>query len=165
MKFGSRSLAVFGALLVCGMGAQAQQDYSGGVFATTSKSGGSSYPCNDTQFLQDQKAFENGQLSADQLENVCGIVTAVLPEKKTRSGHHGYFYVQVAPGQTIEIVSDLDRMNAPKWPWVAVGDTSTVRGRYYYDNDTSQGIDWTHHGTSSSWPHAGYVVVNGKLYQ
>lgn len=163
MKQVSKRFALLGLVLAFGFAsAQAQDDYSNGIYA---KSKGGNYPCNDTQFLNDQKAFENGQLSSDQLENVCGIVTAVLPEKKTRSGHHGYFYVQVAPGQTIEIVSDLDRMNAPAWPWVAVGNTVTVRGRYYYDNDTSQGIDWTHHGTSSSWPYAGYVVVNGKQYQ
>jgi len=162
MKVGYWAPTLLGGLLVCVVGAYAQNDYSGGVYAN---SRGIAYPCNDTQFLADQKAFESGKITADQLENVCGIVTSVLPEKKTTSGWHGYFYLQVAPGETIEIVSDLGEMTAPKWPWVAVGDTSSVRGRYYYDNDTSQGIDWTHHGTSSSWPYAGYVVVNGTKYQ
>ena len=163
MKLKIARLAVLGGVLLAfGVAAQAQDDYSFGVHI---QSKGSNFPCSDTQFLKDQQAFENGQISSDQLENVCGIVTAVLPEKKTRSGHHGYFYVQVAPGSVIEIVSDLDQMTAPKWPWVAVGDSATVRGRYYYDNDTSQGIDWTHHGTSRSWPYAGYVVINGKQYK
>ncbi|WP_266157332.1 hypothetical protein [Dyella silvatica] len=125
----------------------------------------STFPCDDNQFLSDQQLFENGQLSQDVAENVCGTVTFVYPKKKTRSGWHGYFLVQVAPNSVIEIVSDLDQMNAPAWPWVAVGDNVTVRGRYYYDNDSSQGIDWTHHGTSSSWRTAGYVVVNGVEYQ
>ncbi len=124
-----------------------------------------SWPCNNDQFLQDQQAFQNGAISDDQPEDVCGVVTAVLPKKKTRSGWHGYYYVHVAPDVTIEIVNNLDEMDAPSWPWVKVGDSSYVQGRYYYDSDDSQGIDWTHHGTSSSWPYAGYVVVNGVQYQ
>lgn len=161
MKLGFMSGVVLVAALLCGPAAHAQQDYSTGVHPMLMKW---HYTCNDTKFLQDQQAFENGQLSVDQLENVCGIVTSVLPEKDTRSGHHGYFYLQVAPNQVIEIVSDLDEMDAPAWPWVAVGNTVQVRGRYYYDNDASQGIDWTHHGTSKSWPYVGYVFVGGTEY-
>ncbi|MFC5743265.1 DUF3465 domain-containing protein [Dyella tabacisoli] len=125
----------------------------------------STFPCDDNHFLNDQKLFENGQLFQDVAENVCGTVTYVYPKKKTRSGWHGYFLVQVAPNTVIEIVSDLGQMNAPSWPWVAVGNYVTVRGRYYYDNESSQGIDWTHHGTGSSWGTPGYVVVNGVEYQ
>lgn len=162
MKISYMRLFLIGAAVLFGTTAQAQDNYITGIFATTKTT---TYSCNDAQFLQDQQAFESGMITADQPEDVCGIVTAVLPEKKTTSGHHGYFYVQVASGVVIEIVSDLDQMNAPKWPWVAVGDTTYVQGRYYYDNMDSQGIDWTHHGTSSSWPYAGYVVVNGTKYQ
>lgn len=161
MTRGFIALAVFGTAMLFGNVAHAQRDYTNSVYPQIMKW---HYSCNDTKFLQDQQEFENGQLSVDQLENVCGVVTSVLPEKKTRSGHHGYFYVQVAPNQVIEIVSDLDQMDAPAWPWVAVGDTVQVRGRYYFDSVDSQGIDWTHHGTSSSWPYVGYVFVNGKEY-
>lgn len=161
MKSGYLSLALVSGLLAFTVSAR---DFSTTKSCTPPPSG-PSFPCDDAQFLQDQQAFENGQITADRPENVCGIVTAVLPAKKTRSGNHGYFYVQVATGSVIEIVNNLDEMSAPKWPWVSVGDSVTVRGRYYYDNDASQGIDWTHHGTSSSWPQAGYVVVNGKEYQ
>jgi len=163
MKAAFLPLTLLSGLLAFAASAQAHNNYS--ASSCPPPPPGPSFPCDDAQFLQDQQAFQNGQITADQPEDVCGIVTAVLPEKKTRSGHHGYFYVQVATGSVIEIVSDLDRMSAPKWPWVSVGDNVTVRGRYYYDNDASQGIDWTHHGTSSSWPQAGYVVVNGKEYQ
>jgi hypothetical protein len=96
---------------------------------------------------------------------VCGVVTKVLPQRDTRSGSHGYYYVQVAPGATIEIVCDLGEMDAPAWPWVKVGDYSYVQGRYYYDSSGRQGIDWTHHGTSRSWPSAGYVVIAGVQYK
>lgn len=162
MKSGYLAVALFGASLMMGTGACAQDNYGNGMYAPSRTA---SYPCNNTQFEQDQQEFEQGYITDDQFVDVCGMVTAVLPAKKTRSGNHGYFYVQLAPGEVIEIVSDLDQMSAPKWPWVAVGDTTYVQGRYYYDNDDSQGIDWTHHGTSSSWPHAGYVVVNGTKYQ
>jgi hypothetical protein len=121
--------------------------------------------CDNAQFLKDRAAFASGQISGDQPETVCGQVTRVLPSKHTRSGNHGYFFVSVGQGRPIEIVSDLDRMNAPAWPWVKAGDRVTARGRYYYDSAKSQGIDWTHHGTSRSWPQAGYVTVDGTRYE
>ncbi|HEY9180392.1 MAG TPA: hypothetical protein VIO32_06705 [Candidatus Baltobacteraceae bacterium] len=121
--------------------------------------------CNNQKFLNDQAAFANGTLSGDQLEDVCGFVTQVLPSKTTTSGLHGYFYVQVPSGYNIEIVSNLDAMaqaptNDPPstWPWVAVGNYTYVQGRYYYDNSSSQGIDWTEDDTGS-WPYTGDVVV------
>ncbi len=125
----------------------------------------SAAPCNDQQFLNDQASFANGSLSGDQLEDVCGSVTQVLPSKVTSSGNHGYFYLQMPDGSTIEIVSNLDAMaQAPSndppstWPWVAVGQYVYVQGRYYYDNSSSQGIDWTEDDTGS-WPYVGWVYV------
>ncbi len=124
------------------------------------------FACNNTQFLTDQSEFANGTISADQLVDICGSVTQVLAEKHTSSGNHGYFYVQMPSGYQIEIVSNLDAMaQAPTddppstWPWVAVGDYVYVQGRYYYDNSSSQGVDWTEDDTSGSWPHVGYVAV------
>ena len=123
------------------------------------------FACNNTQFLTDQSNFAAGTISADQLVDICGSVTQVLAEKKTSSGNHGYFYVQV-PGYQVEIVSNLDAMaeastDTPPstWPWVAVGDYVYVQGRYYYDSSSSQGIDWTEDDTDSSWSHTGYVAV------
>jgi hypothetical protein len=124
------------------------------------------YPCNNQQFLTDQSNFANGSITADQFVDICGSVTQILPAKKTTSGNHGYFYVQMPSGYQIEIVSNLDAMagaptNRPPatWPWVAVGNYVYVQGRYYYDNASSQGVDWTEDDTSSSWPHVGYVAV------
>jgi hypothetical protein len=124
------------------------------------------FACNNTQFLTDQSEFANGTISADQLVDICGSVTEVLAEKHTASGNHGYFYVEMPSGYQIEIVSNLDAMaDAPTddppttWPWVAVGDYVYVQGRYYYDNSSSQGVDWTEDDTSGSWPHVGYVAV------
>ncbi len=122
-------------------------------------------PCNDQQFLNDQSALASGSLSGDQLEDVCGQVTQVLPSKTTRSGLHGYFYVQMPSGYNIEIVSNLDAMaqaptNQPpaNWPWVSVGQYVYVQGRYYYDSNGTQGIDWTEDDTGS-WPNVGWVYV------
>jgi hypothetical protein len=124
------------------------------------------YPCNNQQFLTDQSNFANGTITADQFVDICGPVTQVLPAKTTTSGRHGYFYVQMPSGYQIEIVSNLDAMaqaptNQPPstWPWVAVNQYVYVQGRYYYDNASSQGVDWTEDDTSGSWPHVGYVAV------
>jgi hypothetical protein len=124
------------------------------------------YTCNDPGFLTDQSEFGSGKITADQLVDVCGVVTQVLAKKTTSSGTHGYFYVQIPSGGTIEIVSNLDAMAEAStdqppstWPWVAVGNYVYVQGRYYYDNASSQGIDWTEDDTDSSWSHTGYVVV------
>ena len=126
------------------------------------------YACNNAGFITDQSEFASGELSSDQLVDVCGQVTQVLAKKTTSSGTHGYFYVSIpgsaSPG-TIEIVSNLTAMgedpNPPPstWPWVAVGDEVYVQGRYYYDSASSQGIDWTEDDTDSNWEHTGYVVV------
>ena len=124
----------------------------------------SAYACDDAQFLNYQAEFGAGTISGDQLVEICGQVTQVLPSKVTASGNHGYFYVQIPNGGTIEIVSNLDAMaqaptnDPPSWPWVATGNYVYVQGRYYYDNSSSQGIDWTEDDTGS-WPYTGYVAV------
>jgi hypothetical protein len=127
---------------------------------------GGAFACNNTQFATDQSEFAAGSISADQLVDICGSVTQVLAKKKTSSGTHGYFYVAMPSGYQIEIVSNLDAMAEAStdkppttWPWVAVGDYVYVQGRYYYDNASSQGVDWTEDDTDSSWSHTGYVAV------
>jgi hypothetical protein len=134
--------------------------------APTATPSSTPYACNNTQFLTDQSEFANGTIAADQLVDICGSVTQVLAKKKTSSGEHGYFYVEMPSGYQIEIVSNLDAMaeastdDPPStWPWVAVNDYVYVQGRYYYDSSSSQGVDWTEDDTDSSWEHVGYVAV------
>ncbi len=134
--------------------------------APTSSPSSTPFACNDTQFLTDQSEFAAGSISADQLVDICGSVTQVLAKKTTSSGTHGYFYVVMPSGYQIEIVSNLDAMAEAStdkppstWPWVAVNDYAYVQGRYYYDNSSSQGVDWTEDDTDSSWSHTGYVAV------
>jgi hypothetical protein len=124
------------------------------------------FACNNTKFNSDQAAFTAGTITADQLEDVCGTVTSVLALTTTASGRHGDYFVQLPSGFKIKIFSNLDAMaqaptNKPPttWPWVAVGDFVYVEGRYFFDNASSQGIDWTEDDTSASWTHTGYVAV------
>lgn len=121
--------------------------------------------CDNHDFMAKQQAFENGQPKVDVPVHICGKVIALSPKaRRTRSGWHGYFYVAVAPNISIRIVSGLDEMHAPTWPWVSKGDQVEVVGRYYFDSYRRQGIDWTHRGTGRSWPVPGYVIVNGTKY-
>lgn len=123
--------------------------------------------CDNAKFQTDQAGFlQTGPTRADLPEHVCGKVLSLTTRARhTHSGVHGYFIMQLAPGQAIRIVSDLDRMNAPAWPWVKPGDQVEVVGRYYFDSARSQGIDWTHHGTGRHWATPGYVIVNGTRYE
>ncbi|MDF7673652.1 DUF3465 domain-containing protein [Acetobacteraceae bacterium ESL0709] len=129
--------------------------------------------CDNSKFQQDQgmlaEQYSHRNVPYGQHlelpEHVCGSVVKVYRSRKSRSGWHGYFLMTVGQGQTLRIVSNLDNMNAPQWPWVAEGDMIDVRGRYYFDGPHRQGLDWTHHGTSRKWPWGGYVTVNGKRYE
>lgn len=124
-------------------------------------------PCDNQGFLQAQQKFENNAypyLKPDIHVHVCGNVIAISKARYTRSGEHGYFYLKIGSGSSIRIVSNLDEMRTPPWPWVKKGDYVEVAGRYYYDNPKRQGIDWTHKGTSRKWPYSGYVTVNGTKY-
>lgn len=125
-----------------------------------------SLTCDNQDFLSKQLAFENGGAKADVPVHICGKVLALSPKAQhTRSGWHGYFYLAVTPTVSIRIVSGLDEMQAPAWPWVNKGDQVEVVGRYYYDSIRRQGVDWTHHGTGRSWHVPGYVTVNGTRYE
>ncbi|WP_231118835.1 hypothetical protein [Oecophyllibacter saccharovorans] len=139
--------------------------------------------CDNAQFLKDRESFSAQTDSSvwsffttertegrehrhmDKPEHICGVVMKVFRARRSRSGWHGYFLVNLGNTAPIRIVANLDEMQAPAWPWVRPGDQIEVEGRYYYDNAHQQGIDWTHYGTSRSWPWAGFVVVNGQRYQ
>lgn len=140
---------------------------NGAIYGTQS----APWTCDNAGFLSLQSQFSHGTITADQFVDICGVVTQVLAEKHTSSGNHGYYYIRMPGGYNIEIVCNLDAMGSngtskppTTWPWVKVGDYSYVQGRYYYDNANSQGVDWTEHDQSQSWPHYGYAVVNGNFY-
>ncbi|AQS84295.1 MAG: DUF3465 domain-containing protein [Acetobacter aceti] len=142
-----------------------------GLFLALTLGGTSSFArsvsstCDNSSFVQAQQAFENGGQKQDVPVHICGQVVAVSEKAKhTRSGWHGYFYVNVGQGISIRVVSNLDEINAPEWPWVRDGDMADIVGRYYYDSPRRQGIDWTHKGTGGSWDIPGYVIINGKRF-
>ncbi|MBA5727321.1 DUF3465 domain-containing protein [Bombella mellum] len=129
--------------------------------------------CDNARFVQDQAAYARqfahtnvpyGQ-HLDLPEHVCGTVVRTYRARRSRSGMHGYFLMAVEGGKPIRVVSNLDEMKAPSWPWVKAGDQVEVQGRYYFDGPGREGLDWTHHGTSRRWPWAGYVSVNGQHYE
>lgn len=136
-----------------------------GLDTHTVKAQSASVVCDNDDFHRKQQKFEQHLITTDTPVHICGKVVAVSGKRKTKSGMHGYFYVDTGMGIAIRVVSSLDRMDAPEWPWVKKGDYVEVVGRYYFDSVRRQGIDWTHHGTSYKWPVAGYVVVNGVKYQ
>ncbi len=121
----------------------------------TAVASGTASACDDAGFLALVARHPTGYTEV----TVCGTVARVLPARRTRSGEHGYFYVTVAPGALIEIVTNLDETT----PFdVHPGDRAEVRGRYYDDPDGRTGIDWTHHSEpTASWPQTGYVIING----
>jgi len=93
---------------------------------------------------------------------ICGPVTRVLPERRTRSGRHEYFYVEVAPRDDVEIIANVDVMGDVP---VHTGEQARVRGRYFHDPNGREGIDWTHHATPGSrWP-SGYITLDGATYR
>jgi hypothetical protein len=81
-------------------GAAAATNGSGSPVAAASPGG--SWPCDVSKFEQDQQQLASGALQGDQEVDVCGTVSRVLPAKNTRSGEHGYFVIQIAPGDSIE---------------------------------------------------------------
>ena len=155
-------LALCAGLTLPGMTPSAQARHR---HAETAQPTSVSDTCNNQDFLAKQQAFENGGPKADAAVHICGTVLAFSKTaRQTRSGRHGYFYITVAPNISIRIVTNLDEMHTPAWPWVAKGDHVEVVGRYYYDSARQQGVDWTHRGTGRSWAIPGYVIVNGAKY-
>ncbi|RUT25294.1 hypothetical protein C0V97_11915 [Asaia sp. W19] len=158
---GASGLAVLGLVILAGTPFARAQTVGG------APTGLAPTQCDNRKFLSDQAGFmQTGPTRVDLPEHICGqVVSVTRRSRRTRSGVHGYFILQTAPGHSIRIVSDLDRMNAPNWPWVKPGDQVDVVGRYYFDSERSQGIDWTHHGAGRHWALPGFVQVNGTRYE
>ncbi|QDH14392.1 DUF3465 domain-containing protein [Formicincola oecophyllae] len=98
-------------------------------------------------------------------EHVCGVVMKTWRARRTRSGWHGYFLLNIGNAAPVRIVVNLGEMQPHlHWPWVQPGDSVEVEGRYYFDSKRRQGIDWTHEGSSRRWPYTGFVIVNGQRF-
>jgi hypothetical protein len=111
--------------------------------------------CDDAAFLAAQRA----RATATEV-TICGTVVHVRPTRRTLSGRHRYFYVDVGNGDRIEIDANLDEMgNFP----VHSGEQAVVRGEYYADPDGREGVHWTHHTDRGGHP-PGFVTLNGTTY-
>jgi hypothetical protein len=111
--------------------------------------------CNLANFLAVQHAHVNHAEVT-----LCGTVTRVRKPRRSRSGVHRNFFVDVGGGDVIVIDANVDIMgDFPIHP----GERTTIRGEYYYDDDGREGIHWTHHTDRGPHP-AGYVLLNGIRY-
>ena len=111
--------------------------------------------CNLASFLAVQHAHVNHAEVT-----LCGVVARLRRPRRTRSGVHRAFWVDVGHGNQIEIDANLDEMGT--FP-IGNGEPVTVRGEYYYDTDGREGIHWTHHTDDGRHP-AGYIILNGTTY-
>jgi hypothetical protein len=71
---------------------------------------------------------------------------------------HVRILVSVAGQRPIDVLCNTQEMGPFS---VHPGDSIAVRGRYYYDDPRSDGIDWTHHNDpGASWPDEGGIQIN-----
>jgi hypothetical protein len=111
--------------------------------------------CNLAGFLAAQHAHVNHAEVT-----LCGTVERVRAPRRTRSGLHRVFYVDVGGGDVIAIDANLDVMG--EFP-VRPGEPTTIRGEYYDDQDGREGVHWTHHTAHGPHP-PGYVILEGRRY-
>jgi hypothetical protein len=110
--------------------------------------------CDDPGLLAAQRAHTAAEVT------LCGVVVRVRAPRRTRSGVHRSFIVDVGGGDRIEIDANLSVMGDVP---VADGERAEVRGSYYYDPGGREGVDWTHH--TGRGPHPpGFIVLNGTTY-
>ena len=123
--------------------------------AATQSVAAASEACNNAGYL----AVEHAHANRAEV-TLCGVVTRVRPARRTRSGEHRVFVVNVDRGGPITIDANLDVMgNFP----IHTGESTTIRGEYYYDNNGREGVHWTHHTDRGSHP-AGFVILDGTRY-
>lgn len=112
--------------------------------------------CDLSGFLATQHAHANRAEVT-----LCGTVERVRAPRRTRSGVHQTFLVDVGHNDRIEIDANLDMLGPIP---VRNGESAVVRGEYYYDPDGREGIHWTHHTDHGSHP-PGYLILDGTRYQ
>ncbi len=111
--------------------------------------------CNLANFLAVQHAHVN---HAEVV--LCGTVVRLRRPRRTRSGEHRTFMVDVGRGDRIEIDANLDVMG--DFP-ISDGESTTIQGEYYYDQNGREGVHWTHHTDRGRHP-PGYIILDGTRY-
>ena len=81
--------------------------------------------------------------------------------RRSRSGTHRVFVVDVGGNDRVQVDSNVDVMgNFP----IRDGERAVVRGEYYYDAPGREGVHWTHRTDRGSHP-PGYVMLDGIVYR
>lgn len=104
-------------------------------------------------------AYQN-QRSDVMVENVSGVVEAILPDDLEDSRHQR-FIIRLATGNTVLIVHNIDlaaRINS-----LREGDTVSVKGEYEW-NERGGLIHWTHHDPRGRHE-GGWIDHNSLRYQ
>jgi hypothetical protein len=111
----------------------------------------------------DRAAFRTVQAARAGRSEVtlCGTVVRVSRVRRSRSGTHRVFIVDVGGNDRVQIDANLDIMgNFP----IRTGEYAVVRGEYYYDAPGRDGVHWTHRTDRGSHP-AGFVALDGVTYR
>jgi hypothetical protein len=111
----------------------------------------------------DTAAFRSVQQShSDRTEvTLCGTVSGVGPVRRSRSGVHRVFWVDVGGHDRVAVDANVDVMG--DFP-IRSGERAVVRGEYYYDAPGRDGVHWTHRTERGSHP-AGFVTLDGVTYR
>ncbi|MEM9948742.1 MAG: DUF3465 domain-containing protein [Cyanobacteria bacterium P01_D01_bin.36] len=94
------------------------------------------------------------------VENVSGVVEAILPDDNEGSRHQR-FIIRLAGGNTLLIVHNIDL--APRIDSLREGDRVLIKGEYEW-NDRGGLIHWTHHDPRRVHE-GGWIDHNGLRYQ
>ncbi len=104
-------------------------------------------------------AYQNQQ-SNIMVENVSGVVEAILPDD-VEGSRHQRFIIQLEGQQTVLIVHNVDV--APRIRGLQEGDLVSVKGEYEW-NDRGGLIHWTHKDPRSSHED-GWIDHNSVRYE
>jgi hypothetical protein len=104
-------------------------------------------------------AYQNQQSNV-MVENVSGVVEAILPDD-VEGSRHQRFIVQLANEQTVLIVHNVDI--APRIRALREGDRVSVKGEYEW-NDRGGLIHWTHRDPNGSHE-GGWIEHNSIRYE
>jgi hypothetical protein len=92
---------------------------------------------------------------------LCGTVVRAGRLRRSRSGTHRVFIVDLGANDRIAIDANVDVMgNFP----IRNGEYAVVRGEYYYDAPGRDGVHWTHRTDRGNHP-AGYITLDGVTYR
>ncbi len=91
---------------------------------------------------------------------VCGVVRRVSSDYPFNSEER--LVIRLTQAGDITVICNRRILKTLQ---VHEGDVVQIRGRYFKDQNGSDGIDWTHHNEpGASWPYPGFISVNGHFY-